>query len=57
MKKVFVTIMVFAAMTTQAQSVVDLTKWEDSILCLDDTTEHVDTIILKKESINVQAIQ
>ena len=57
MKKVFVTIMVFAAMTTQAQSVVDLTKWEDSILCLDDTTEHVDTIILKKESINVQAVQ
>ena len=57
MKKVFVTIMVFAAMTTQAQSVVDLTKWEDSILRLDDATEHVDTIILKKESINIQAVQ
>ena len=57
MKKVLVTMMAIAAMTTQAQSVVDLTKWEDTTLCLDDMFEHVDTIILQKESVKVQSVQ
>lgn len=49
--------MAIAAMTTQAQSVVDLTKWENTTLCLDDMVVHVDTIILQKESVKVQSVQ
>lgn len=57
MRKILVTMMAIAAMTTQAQNVVDLTKWEDTTLCLDDMFEHVDTIILQKESVKVQSVQ
>ena len=57
MQKILATMMAFAAMTTQAQNVVDLTKWEDTTLCLDDMIEHVDTIILQKESVKVQSVQ
>ena len=49
--------MAIAAMTTQAQSVVDLTKWENTTLCLDDMVVHVDTNILQKESVKVQSVQ